>query len=339
MSLSIKFFDTDNTNLSVFSDSSSTQTVYLIIIYNLLTNKEDKIFYSFNSITSMTLLGSSENIILSSRSDGVIDLYDMNNIDEQFFMNFETKVNLLLVDNIITDLKYKLVIPCYTHGDTNMNIQIINTRKRIIDNAKSKIFKVYTLNVEGILSIYETYDNSLSSIRKNEKSPLKKINEINLKNYFANFITLKCIDFNYSRKTNNFSDIIIVLCNYGLVKITMQGKEEFNVNIIQLNEDEGRITAFDISDTGHILASLSDHTIKIYDEDNNTVIFQSYTPTLSTDTIIDKIYWANIICKNDKNKLVRISSLSNFYLITSKNEFIIYDLNQKNKADIKVNIS
>jgi len=116
------------------------------------------------------------------------------------------------------------------------------------------------------------------------------------------------------------------------LKIKIKGKNDYDINSIS---DE-YITAFDVSDSGHILISLNDLTIKILDEKNYSVIYQTVVTDINPESVIDKIYWSNIICKNENNKLVRKNLLANFYIISSKNEFFIFDLNQKNKTDIKV---
>ena len=46
-------------------------------------------------------------------------------------------------------------------------------------------------------------------------------------------------------------------------------------------------------------------------------------------TLISSICWSKVICKTIKNKLIRRTLLANFFIFTSKNEFVIYDLNQK----------
>ena len=50
---------------------------------------------------------------------------------------------------------------------------------------------------------------------------------------------------------------------------------------------------------------------------------------INDSTLINNIVWSKVICKNENNKLIRRHLLANFFIFTSKNEFIIYDLNKK----------
>ena len=50
---------------------------------------------------------------------------------------------------------------------------------------------------------------------------------------------------------------------------------------------------------------------------------------------INKIVWSNVICKNNKGKLIRKHLLANFFVFTTKNDFIIFDLNQKKTEEIR----
>jgi hypothetical protein len=144
------------------------------------------------------------------------------------------------------------------------------------------------------------------------------------------------MDLNFSKKNeNSFSQILYLLTNLGLCKITINGRDEILTNVIQKSSAESQVCSFDVSDNGFIITCSHDYTVKIFDEILFNTIFQTYVSGLVHGTYLDRIYFANVICKNDKNKLIRRNSLANFFITTSKNEFIIFDLNQKNKSDLK----
>jgi hypothetical protein len=51
------------------------------------------------------------------------------------------------------------------------------------------------------------------------------------------------------------------------------------------------------------------------------------------------VFWSNVVCKAEKNKIVRKDLLSNFYLISKNCDFYLYDLKKdmkkpKNKLEI-----
>ena len=250
--------------------------------------------------------------------------------NERFNITHSNKTNKTDIDNIV---KFKL--PIITSEERYFNNQIVSMKKKQIENNfKSKYYKLFFLDSDGKLIIFESNDNFNDS--EKDKFHLKKVFHSNLKSKIVtnqnNF--LRCFDLNFSSKSNNYFDTIFILCNIGLIKLKLEGREDFIFNILYKNEDDyNKLSAFDVSDTGHIIAAFTDFTIKIFDEDYFTVLFQTNVNTLAFDTFIDKIYFANVICKNEYNKLIRKNILDNFYVVTSKNEFIIYDLNQKN--DIK----
>ena len=50
---------------------------------------------------------------------------------------------------------------------------------------------------------------------------------------------------------------------------------------------------------------------------------------LSYPLLINNIVWSKVICKNKNNKLLKKNLLANFFVFTSKNGLVIFDLNQK----------
>jgi hypothetical protein len=260
----------------------------------------------------------------------------MKNENEKYIKTFQTIVNPLIFKKTITDndLIFKLKLHSYSIKDFSSDI--ISLKKKIIENKNgSNIFKIFVLSLEGQLNIYEYHERSINIDNFN----LNKIYsfEINPK-YLTNInnIQLKCIDMKISFKNNSYNEIVFILTNIGLFKLITQGKIEYSINSIYDNSDGNIITSFDISDNGYIVCAFNDFTISIIDENNSSTIFTTYVPTLSSDTVIDKTYFESVICKNEKGKLVRKSLTANIYLITSKNDFIIFDFNQKNDQDLKV---
>ena len=48
-----------------------------------------------------------------------------------------------------------------------------------------------------------------------------------------------------------------------------------------------------------------------------------------------KIYWSNVICKNEKHNIFRKDLLSNFFLVSTKNDFYLFDLKKAPKKPKK----
>jgi hypothetical protein len=293
-------------SLSIYKDSSvfNSDNTNLIIIYNLYENKLIKFFYSFTEIQSIAILGSAEEIILAAGIDGLY-LYSLRGGNEKFY--FKASSNPLFADNDIKP-SFKIILPMITYELDN----VIRIKKNILNN------RIYCVTNEGLINILEYIENN--------ESPLKNHNEIRLRSGSS-----KIIDINYSKLAKLF-DVLYLLTNIELFKIKVTGKNEYEINSIS-NES---ITSFDVSDSGHILTVLNDMTIKIIDENNFSIIFQTVLSDVSPNCLVDRIYWSNLICKAENNKLVRKNLLANFYLINTKNEFFIFDLSQKTKADLKV---
>jgi hypothetical protein len=149
-------------------------------------------------------------------------------------------------------------------------------------------------------------------------------------------------NFNIGNETDNYNnndDIFFINSNLGLFMIKLIGKNDCNIRIIYNNFNEKNIlSSFDVSDSGLILAGFADLSIRVIEMKDFKIIFQLNLPIENISTIIDKIFWASVICKSDNNnsnKLIRKSLTANIFVITNKNEFIIFDLNQKSKADLR----
>jgi hypothetical protein len=303
----------------------------------------------------MTLLGIGEDVLITSKVDGTFDYFDMRNLYDRCYENFENNFSITRMADlkILNDdkaRKYKLILPLFT-SESLYNSPIIAMKKKLIESSKSKNYKIFALDQTCRLFTYEINENQISNYRSDMegKFPLKLSNEFNLKinlerifNVDGDIFLINCIDFICSKSvSNSLIEVLYILTNMGLVKVTLEGKDDMIFNVLYKNasnsidDETNRITAFDISDTGHFVISFLDFTVRIYDEQSFTMIFQTNAGGLSHDSIVDKIVWSNIICKDEKSKLIRKSMLANCYLITNKNEFIIFDLNQKNTA-IKV---
>ena len=95
------------------------------------------------------------------------------------------------------------------------------------------------------------------------------------------------------------------------------------------------MTCFDISDLGQIVCGFNDNSVKIINAENKELLYSSVVEGVDDSTLISNIVWSKAICKNDKNKLIRRTLLANFFIFTSKNEFVIYDLNQKKIENLR----
>jgi WD40 repeat protein len=315
---------------NLFGTPDCVKDVNLVVIFNLFSGDYEKIFFSFNKITSLAILGTSESILAASKIDGTIDIFNLRKTgQERYYMNFETKVNPMLENHTRdnTPNKFKLILPIHTLQSESTS-KIVKLRKRVIEGINSRVIKLYSLSLDGKIEIYEMNDSTLDELKEVSKNTIKKINTLDISTHFNNFSDLgklKCLDINFSRKAGNYSDIIYILTNFGLIKLSLAGRNDFIVNSIF---DIG-VTAFDVSDNGYVLAAFNDLMVRLYDETSLNMVFQMYAEELSCDTIIDKIYFSDIVCKDENNKLLRRTLLANMFAFTTKNEFIIFDLNQK----------
>jgi hypothetical protein len=323
-----------NDSDSYFSTPDCVKDINFVVIFNLFSGAYEKLFFCFNKITTVVILGTSESILAASKVDGSIDFFNIRTTgQERHYMNFESNINPLF-NNEIKEPKVKLVLPIYTI-QTKSHSRIVKLKKRIVEGINSKMIKLYSLSLDGIIEIYEINDNVIDELKEINKKNIKKINTLDVSNHFNNFSELgkfRCIDINYSRKSGNYTDLLYILTNFGLIKLSLAGKNDFIINsILDIN-----ITAFDVSDNGFVVVAFNDLMVRIYDETNLNIITQLYAEEFSCDTIIDKINFSDIVCKNENNKMLRRSWIANIFAFTNKNEFIIFDLNQK--SDLKVYI-
>lgn len=324
----------------------------LIIIYCLFTNQILKIYYSFAKINEMSLLGESENLLIAGKHDGTFNIYDLRNTDKEIlYRNYESS-NMQSItrepesnkDTLKTP-KYSLILASTSSFNSTFSFPtpIVSMKKIVIESVSTeKIFKLFTIDQSGTLAIFniresvtntKNYDEILSKpdiLLDISKEAMRVFNR-------AVALPLQCIDMKYyEEEKGNYT--LYLLSNMGLATIVIEGKESFIAESIY-DSSTNKMTCFDIADTGNICAGFADYTVKIFDKSNNDTLLTLYASSLLPGAVINQITWSNVICKNSKGKLIRKSLLANFYLFTTKNEFIIFDLNQKNVADIKVSLS
>jgi hypothetical protein len=339
ISLTIKFFQESNLPSSIYDQTTS---VNLIVIFNLFTNKEEKLFYCYSRITNMNFVGQGDRVIIGADQELALEIFDIN--EGKFCHIFEKGINPVKEEigssNLINP-KFKLRLPSYVISNC-LNSKIINIERKIIDTS----YKLILMDQDAYLSIYNLNESILLNRLVENVAPIREELKINLikqieRVYITseNFLSqIKIINFSLSRTIkNSFVYIIYILTNLGFCKVNLKGKNEIVINVIHNNNIENNsISSFDLSDTGHIIIAYSDYTLKLIEEESFTKVFQTSVGGVSEGTFINNVYFSNIICKNEEKKLIRKSLIANFYVITSKNEFIIFDMNQKNKADIKV---
>ena len=260
--------------------------------------------------------------------------------------------------------KYKLVLPIFSsynflqshndYNDNEENFKEINgfnsqVKKMIKVTNKNnenndyidKLYELFIFDQTGYLISFQFYDSDIRSLLRIEHifnepyinsdlNPLLKrcFNTLpdNENNKKENLLT-EIYDIKYYRE-----NILYILCNFGLCKLTIEGKDTFLCDPVyfSLSEDNmNSMTCFDISDIGQIVCGFNDKSVKIIDAESKSLLFSSVVDGIDDTTLINNIVWSKAICKNTKNKLIRRTLLANFFIFTSKNEFVIYDLNQK----------
>ena len=265
--------------------------------------------------------------------------------------------------------KYKLILPIFSSYNIQFNkspnedenlakenisfnseikkmIKIVNKNNENNDDI-DKLYELFISDQTGSLISFQLNDSDLRSYTRLEHifaepyinsdlNPLIKRcfntlpdNGVNIK---ENIIT-EIYDIKYYKE-----NIIYILCNFGLCKLTIEGKDTFLCDVIYYSlseENTNSMTCFDISDLGQIVCCFNDKSVKIIDADTKAILYSSFIDDIDDGTLINTIYWSKAICKNTKNKLIRRTLLANFFIFTSKNEFIIYDLNQKKIENIR----
>jgi hypothetical protein len=219
-------------------------------------------------------------------------------------------------------------------------IKVVN--KNIENNENiDKLYEIFVFDQTGYLISFQFYDSDIRSpIRlehafnesyiNSDLNPLLKrcFNTLpdNGTNIKENLLT-EIYDIKYYRE-----NMLYILCNFGLCKLTIEGKDTFLCDPIYYSlsqENMNSMTCFDISDLDQIVCGFNDKSVKIIDAENKSILYSSVVDSIDETTLINNIQWSKAICKNIKNKLIRRTLLANFFIFTSKNEFVIYDLNQK----------
>ena len=265
--------------------------------------------------------------------------------------------------------KYKLILPIFSsysiqatknntdnENDTNEKISFNSEVKKMIkivnknnenNNDIDKLFEIFILDQTGSLISFQLNDSDLRSYARIEHI----FNEPYI-NSDLNPLIKRCFntlpDNGYNIKENILTEIydikyykeniIYILCNFGLCKLTIEGKDTFLCDVVyySLSEENcNSMTCFDISDFGQIVCGFNDKSVKIFDVDTKSIIYSSLLDGIDDTTLISSICWSKVICKTIKNKLIRRTLLANFFIFTSKNEFVIYDLNQKKIENLR----
>ena len=225
-------------------------------------------------------------------------------------------------------------------------IKAINKNEEY-NNYIDKLYEVFIFDQTGYLISFQFNDSDTQSYSYLEHA----FNEPYI-NFDLNPLIKRC--FNTLPDNGNFAkenmlteiydikyykdNILYVLCNFGLCKLTIEGKDTFLCDPIYCSLSEGNnnsMTCFDISDLGQIVAGFNDNSVKIIDSENKQCLYSSYVEGVDDSTLINNISWSKAICKTTKNKLIRRTLLANFFIFTSKNEFVIYDLNQKKIENLR----
>ena len=296
----------------------------------------------------------------------------------KYFMGFEpdyTNNNMSLgredlsnQKNILSKInpKFKLVLPIFSSynfmSDSNIiketdenlgfNSQVKKMIKVINKNTENKnyidkLYEIFTLNQTGYLLSFQFTDSDIRSLSRlehifNEPDIHSDLNPLIKRSfntmpdngdYSKENLLTEIYDIKYYKE-----NILFILCNFGLCKLTIEGKDNFLCNIIYScieKENPNQMTCFDISDLGQIVCCFNDKTVKVINEENKELLISCVVDGINDSTLINNIVWSKVICKNENNKLIRRHLLANFFIFTSKNEFIIYDLNQKKIENLR----
>ena len=267
--------------------------------------------------------------------------------------------------------KYKLLLPIFSsynflkinnnkeniennnlNENASFNSQVKKMIKVINKNGENKnyidkLYEIFTFDQTGYLISFQFNDTDIHSLARlehifNEPYITSDLNPL-IKRCFntmpdngeynkENLLT-EIYDIKYYKE-----NILFILCNFGLCKLTIEGKDTFLCNIIyssNTEENSNTMTCFDISDSGEIVCCFNDRSVKVINESTKELLFSSVIDGIDNSTLINNIIWSKVICKNENNKLLRKYLLANFFILTSKNEFIIYDLNQKKMENLR----
>ena len=299
-------------------------------------------------------------------------------IGTKYFMGFETNYasnNLSLGREEINNNKntsmnnspkFKLILPIFSSYNFLQNInnnqeeneyitfnsQVKKMIKVINKNTENnnyidKLYELFIFDQTGYLLSFQFTDSDIRSMTRLEHT----FNEPYI-NFDLNPLIKRCFntmpdngDYIKENLLTEIYDIkyykentLFILCNFGLCKLTIEGKDTFLCNIIYSclsEENPNTMTCFDISDLGQIVCCFNDKTVKVINEENKELLISSVIDGISDSTLINNVTWSKVICKTENNKLIRRHLLANFFIFTSKNEFIIYDLNQKKTENLR----
>lgn len=244
------------------SNLFSNEIINLILIVNINTGNVDKIFYSFCNISCLTVVGDNDDIIIAGRDDGIIDIFDMKPLNEKYYLNFENLNKNLLFYGEDSDLNPEFQLKLSSFSSTNLHqSKIVKIKKKKIDKNS---YKIFSLDTEGKIVIWELIDKDIKDFYKLEISPLKKTKEIEIDKLIQNSQKYKCIDFDLIQNANISSkDTLYILTNAGLLKLTIDLSDQHYIHFIHCNDKESSIiTAFSVSDNGYLLCSYNDSSIK-----------------------------------------------------------------------------
>lgn len=334
IAISVTLSPKNSSPLSSALPTSADESCSLILLYSIFKSEVEKIYFSFSPVVDMITVGESESILLAVREDGGISVYDLYNIfnNEMLYLNYENNCSITKSEGT-SKPKTEMILPIITKQISSNKIKKII--KCITERNSDKLYYVYAMSTNSDLISFKLRESSVRSFTQLEEAMntpdisydiSRQVSRVfNVDNKSVYVMDIKCIE--------GVNDKIFLLCNLGLCEIDIEGKESFTVIPIMSNElNANDITAFDVSDTGHILIAMNDNSVKILS--HGDIIFSS-TVDLGLTSSIDTATWSNIICKNSKGKLIRKSLLANFYLFDTKNDFIIFDLNQKVTTDIR----
>ena len=262
--------------------------------------------------------------------------------------------------------KFKLVLPIFSsynfisnlninkesNEDLGFNSQVRKMIKVVNKNTENKnyidkLYEIFTFDQTGYLISFQFNDSDIRSLSRlehifNEPDIHSDLNPLIKRcfntmpdngDYSKENLLTEIYDIKYYKE-----NILFILCNFGLCKLTIEGKDNFLCNIIYScieKENPNQMTCFDISDLGQIVCCFNDKTVKVINEENKELLISCVVDGINDSTLINNIVWSKVICKNENNKLIRRHLLANFFIFTSKNEFIIYDLNQKKTENLR----
>ena len=385
VAFSLSLTTKDSSNISpIFENNFGIfNSVNLIMLFDIFTNKIIKILFSQSKVNDLITIGEGENLLVSARVDGELDIFDISlkgedsseEGNDNYFMGFEEDNNISLgrcdlnqkSSPINNNPKFKLILPIissynfmkYNNNNNedikNENLGFNSQIKKMIkvinknneySNFIDKLYEIFIFDQTGYLISFQFNDSVTRTINR-----LEHIFNESYINFDLNPLIKRCFntlpDNGVYNKDNLLTEIydikyykeniLYILCNFGLCKLTIEGKDNFLCDPVysSLSENINSMTCFDISDLGQIVCGFNDNSVKVIDSENKQIIYSSVIDNLDCSTLINNITWSKVICKNSKNKLIRRTLLANFFIFTTKNEFIIYDLNQKKLENLR----